>query len=258
MKLAIPLVLCSFALTGCITVNTPENNEDPSESPSTDQPGTQNPDQSEQPSDDGSDSGSGNDDVGDGGTGGTPDNGGDSSGNTAPVISGDPTNDILVNQYYSFKPSASDADGDNLSFIVANLPDWATFDSTTGEIDGTPSQNNSYKSIVISVTDGTHTTSLNAFDINVTLPDPVQVTLTWQIPSEDVNGDPIDNVDAFKIYYGVNQGNHDYSITVTDGQATSHTINNLSPGNYYFAMVAITDTGMESALSNEMFLQVGQ
>src|SRR5690606_17336371 len=46
------------------------------------------------------------------------------SANAAPEISGSPLLEIEVGSSYSFTPTASDADGDELTFSVANLPDW--------------------------------------------------------------------------------------------------------------------------------------
>ena len=51
--------------------------------------------------------------------------GGGTSGNTAPKISGSPPTSAAVGASYSFKPTASDANGDKLTFsdIVATLVD---------------------------------------------------------------------------------------------------------------------------------------
>jgi hypothetical protein len=42
--------------------------------------------------------------------------------NAAPVISGTPPTAIKVDEAYSFTPSASDADGDKLTFSIQNQP----------------------------------------------------------------------------------------------------------------------------------------
>ena len=63
----------------------------------------------------------------------------------------------------AFQPSASDADGDALSFSISNKPGWAGFNTGTGRLNGTPTQTGSHSSIVISVSDGTDTVSLPAF-----------------------------------------------------------------------------------------------
>ena len=91
------------------------------------------------------------------------------SANSPPVISGNPAANVVAGQSYSFIPTASDSDGDSLSFTIANQPDWASFDSTTGQLSGTPSAASigTSANIVISVTDGTTSVSLPAFSITV-------------------------------------------------------------------------------------------
>src|SRR5262245_8029245 len=87
----------------------------------------------------------------------------------APRISGTPPTSVIVGQNYSFKPTASDADGNKLTFSLANKPGWAQFSSATGQLYGTPFAEHAgtYSNIVISVTDGTSKVSLPAFSIVV-------------------------------------------------------------------------------------------
>ncbi|MET0081233.1 MAG: putative Ig domain-containing protein, partial [Candidatus Thiodiazotropha lotti] len=89
--------------------------------------------------------------------------------NTPPVISGSPSTQVAEGQAYSFRPSASDADNDSLSFSIANRPTWASFSSSTGQLSGTPDMDDAgtTSNIRISVSDGTDTISLNAFSITV-------------------------------------------------------------------------------------------
>ncbi len=91
------------------------------------------------------------------------------NGNTAPVISGTPAVAVTVGQSYSFQPTASDANGDALSYSIVNRPAWATFNTGSGALTGTPdgTQVGSYANIVISVTDGKSSISLPAFTIQV-------------------------------------------------------------------------------------------
>ncbi len=91
------------------------------------------------------------------------------SQNAAPVISGTPPGSVDTGALYSFRPTASDADGDPLTFTVSGLPSWASFSSATGELSGVPAAGDagSYPGIGISVTDGEATVSLPAFTITV-------------------------------------------------------------------------------------------
>ena len=90
-------------------------------------------------------------------------------GNSAPQISGNAPADVSVGGNYSFVPTASDADGDTLTFSISGMPAWASFNTSTGELSGTPvaSDVGSYPGIVIAVTDGALTASLPAFTITV-------------------------------------------------------------------------------------------
>ncbi|NNF67104.1 MAG: thrombospondin type 3 repeat family protein, partial [Gammaproteobacteria bacterium] len=58
--------------------------------------------------------------------------------NNPPVISGTPGNQATVGTRYSFTPTASDPDGDALSFSVQNRPLWLALNASTGELTGTP------------------------------------------------------------------------------------------------------------------------
>ncbi|MBA1330769.1 hypothetical protein QQ73_06235, partial [Candidatus Endoriftia persephone str. Guaymas] len=76
--------------------------------------------------------------------------------NRAPLISGTPVSSVAVNSTFNFTPTASDADGDQLSFNVTNLPSWAVFAPENGTITGTPSSNDLglYQNVRIGVFDG--------------------------------------------------------------------------------------------------------
>ena len=89
--------------------------------------------------------------------------------NAAPEISGAPLTQVPVGEAYSFTPTASDDDGDTLTFSIENAPSWANFSVEDGSLTGTPAVADvgTTTGIVISVTDGIDTTSLAAFDINV-------------------------------------------------------------------------------------------
>ncbi|MDP5138073.1 putative Ig domain-containing protein, partial [Rheinheimera baltica] len=90
--------------------------------------------------------------------------------NDAPVISGAPATTVAQDAIYSFTPTASDPDDDSLTFSIVNKPSWVTFDTATGSMTGTPSDDNvgTTTAISISVSDGEFSASLPAFDLTVT------------------------------------------------------------------------------------------
>ncbi|MBB1420121.1 tandem-95 repeat protein, partial [Pseudoalteromonas sp. SG44-1] len=90
--------------------------------------------------------------------------------NDAPTISGTPNTTVSEDSQYQFTPSVRDIDGDSLSFSIINKPSWASFDTSTGELAGTPQNEDvgSYAAITISVNDGTDSASLTPFTLEVT------------------------------------------------------------------------------------------
>jgi Putative Ig domain len=89
--------------------------------------------------------------------------------NRAPTISGTPPTNATAGSAYTFTPTASDPDRDTLGFTIQNKPSWASFDTSTGRLSGTPTTSNigTYSNIVISVSDSRASTSLPAFTITV-------------------------------------------------------------------------------------------
>lgn len=89
--------------------------------------------------------------------------------NSAPVIYGVPPTSVQAGNRYNFRPTASDPDGQTLTFAIQNMPRWASFDTATGTLAGTPSNLEAgvYPSIVISSSDSVVTSSLSAFSITV-------------------------------------------------------------------------------------------
>lgn len=89
--------------------------------------------------------------------------------NAVPQIAGTPNSTVDVGGRYTFRPSASDADGDSLSFSAIGRPAWLQFDPATGELNGTPAVSDlgTTGDIAISVTDGKATASLTPFRITV-------------------------------------------------------------------------------------------
>ena len=172
--------------------------------------------------------------------------------NTAPAIGGSPAGQVTAGNSYSFQPVATDADGDTLGFSISNKPSWATFNSGTGRLSGTPGSTaiGNYGNIVISVTDGTDTVSLPAFSIQVD-PSLGSITLGWTAPSARTDGTALSlsEISEYRIYYGPAPGNYTNSFTVTNSGATSAVISNVQSGTWYVAMTTVDSNGVESSQS---------
>ena len=124
--------------------------------------------------------------------------------NTPPVIAGSPTTSVLQDTAYQFVPAASDADGDALSFSIVNQPGWATFNSATGVLNGTPTAGDvgTYANIVISVSDGQSSASLPGFSITVNAVSLGSATLSWQAPTTNEDGSPLTDLAGYRISLG--------------------------------------------------------
>lgn len=125
--------------------------------------------------------------------------------NVQPTISGNPTTIVAKNTPYSFTPSASDTNGDTLTFAIQNKPAWATFNTSTGRITGTPTVTGTSSNIEISVTDGLSTAvSLPVFTIVVTSSLPPATSLKYNpghyvtLSASQLDGNPVSFVETLK------------------------------------------------------------
>jgi hypothetical protein len=168
--------------------------------------------------------------------------------NRAPTISGTPASTVTAGQQYRFLPAASDPDGDRLTFSIVNRPSWATFNTATGELGGTPGSGNTgpYSNIQISVSDGTLTASLPVFSITVEQASMGSATLSWQPPTQRTDGSPLVDLAGYRILYGTSSSNLSNRVTLTNPGLTSYVIENLAQGTWYFAMTAFDASGAES------------
>jgi hypothetical protein len=88
---------------------------------------------------------------------------------SALTISGSPPTTGIVGAAWRFQPTASDGSGKALQFSITNKPSWLSFYPATGLLSAIPAAANvgEYRYIRISVTDGTTTVSLPAFQITI-------------------------------------------------------------------------------------------
>jgi hypothetical protein len=174
------------------------------------------------------------------------------SSNRAPVISGTPARSVNAGSAYSFRPTASDPDGNTLTYSIANRPSWATFNTTSGQLSGTPSasQVGTYSNITISVSDGRATTSLAAFAISVVDVSNGGATLSWTPPTTNTDGTSLGNLAGYRISYGTSASALTQTVQIANPGVTTYSLSSLSPGTYYFAVRAYTSNGTESANSN--------
>ena len=181
---------------------------------------------------------------------------------TVPVISGSPAESVLSGNSYSFQPNATDADGDSLAFSISNKPGWASFNTATGKLSGTPAASNQgfYGNVVISVSDGTNLVSLAAFSIrvDVTQTQTGSFTLSWTAPAARSDGTSLSlsEIAGYRIYYGVSPGSYPNSIDVANATQTK-VVNNIPVGTYY-VVITTRDTGVRESGYSQMITKVAQ
>ena len=177
--------------------------------------------------------------------------------NAAPTISGTPATSVTAGQAYTFAPTASDPDGQALTFSISNKPSWASFNTATGRLNGTPAAGNvgTTSNIVISVTDGTATTSLTAFTITVNAAvTPGTAELTWTQPTKNEDGSTLGNLAGYKVRYGLSASSLTQMVDVVGAAVTSASIEGLSTGTWYFSIASYTSTGDESAPTGTVYV----
>jgi hypothetical protein len=168
--------------------------------------------------------------------------------NQAPILGGQAGEYARVGETYSFQPEARDPEGDPLRFSAVNLPPWASIDPTNGRLSGTPgpADEGVYESIVITVSDAVRSTQGEPFSITVIGAAATGVaSLRWEAPPAKLDGSPLDDLAGYRILYGRSSENLDLSILISDPAVTSYEIGSLTPGIWYFAVVAVNAGGLE-------------
>jgi hypothetical protein len=174
--------------------------------------------------------------------------------NTPPTISGTPPTSVVVGNSYSFRPTASDADGNTLTFSIGNKPAWASFSKTNGRLYGTPVAANvgTYSNIVIRTSDGIATRSLPAFALTVNSAGAATgaATLTWTPPTRNTDGTTLTNLAGYRIYYGTSSGSLNRTVQIANAGIASYVVSDLSPATWYFSVRSYTTSGVESSGSS--------
>lgn len=82
-------------------------------------------------------------------------------------------------------------------------------------------------------------------------------TLAWEAPTSNTDGTPLTNLAGYRIYYGSNAADLTQTVQITSVGLQTYVIDNLQAGTWYFAIMAVTTTGTESALSNMVSETIG-
>jgi len=185
-----------------------------------------------------------------------------SSGTTPPPsspplqISGTPPNTAVVGEFYSFTPTVVAPAGSSLTYALTGKPSWAQFSAATGTLSGTPTAANvtTDSHIVVSVSVGSQSAALPAFSIAVEAP-PVTTpsgtaSLSWSKPTLNTDGSPLTNLAGFIVRYGTNAAALSSQFSVGSPNATSAQIDNLTSGNWFFEVAAVSAANVTGPFSS--------
>jgi hypothetical protein len=176
--------------------------------------------------------------------------GGNSSGSGSSItISGTPDNVIVLGTSWSFQPEAYHPDGATLSFSIQGKPAWASFNSSTGRLSGTPTTSGSFGPITITASDGKSHASLESFTLYAVQPGGGYAIVAWTPPTERTDGSALTDLAGYKVYYGKKSSSLTHVFNVKSAGLTSHLVENLDAGTWYFAVSAYDTKGLESARS---------
>ncbi len=84
----------------------------------------------------------------------------------------------------------------------------------------------------------------------VTAPTNKSASVSWTPPTTNTNGTALTDLAGYRIYYGTSPDTLNQTVNVPSAGTTDYVVQGLSAGTWYFAVVAYTNTGLESALSS--------
>lgn len=171
------------------------------------------------------------------------------SGASGPSAVTPETNVLVVGIPWSFQPSTAGLPSGTLSFSIQGRPAWASFDTTNGRLNGTPPSVGVFGPITISASDGRTQTPLADFTLHVTEPSLGSATIILIPPTERTDGSALTRLDGYRIYFGKDRSSMTHFLTISNPGQTTHFIENLDRGTWYFAATAFAD-GLESPWSN--------
>jgi hypothetical protein len=75
-------------------------------------------------------------------------------------------------------------------------------------------------------------------------------TVSWEAPTTNTNGTPLMDLAGYRIYYGSSPQNLGRSVQIKTIGLQTYVIEDLEPGTWYFAVMAVAANGTESTLSD--------
>lgn len=178
--------------------------------------------------------------------------------NRAPMVVGVPAGVAWTDQLYSFQPAVVDPDGDQLEFRIVNAPTWASFDSFTGRLTGTPTPEHTGVSqgITVVVSDGIHVLELPPFSIEVRAQAPGYAVLSWVAPTQNTDGSVLTDLAGFIVRYGSAPDALDAELRIPSPGVAGCELRELAAGDWYFEVSAYNHAGVESDPSGRVYKSI--
>ena len=173
--------------------------------------------------------------------------------NQPPVISGSPATSVTIGQAYNFTPTASDPEGQPLTFSIANRPAWASFSTEHRPVERDPRRRRCrqlFRHRHLGLGSARPVPRCRASRSRCSRCQLGSATIRWTPPTEDTTGAPLTNLAGYRIVYGTNSSNLNQVLELPNPGLTSGMVEGLAPATWYFAVKAYTTSGAESALSN--------
>lgn len=176
-------------------------------------------------------------------------------------ITGTPPTQVGVGGDYYFNANYTGGTGTSRAFSITNKPSWATFNTATGELKGTPTAAGTFASVKVTVSDGSTSSSTAAFTITVgnggttsgsTTDTSGKVTLSWTAPSRNTDGTSLSDLAGYVIHYGASSTTLDKQVTIGSAAIASYTVTSLTKGKTYYFTVTAVNTGNAQGKSSSM------
>jgi hypothetical protein len=109
-----------------------------------------------------------------------------------------------------------------------------------------------YPGIEISVSDGSASASLPAFEIDVVATASGALTISWVAPMTNQDGSTLNDLGGYRIKMGTQSGNHVNVVEVDNPGLDRFVVGNLVPAEYFVVISAVDTSDNESADSSEI------
>lgn len=110
--------------------------------------------------------------------------------------------------------------------------------------------------ITVTATDAAGATHSDSILINRESDGTGSATLSWEAPTERTDGTALTDLAGYRIHYGRMTGVYDYQIDINTPGIATYVVENLVPGDWFFAVTAYDTSGLESDFSNEATRQI--